>query len=247
MENKRYTDSWGLVHYDDTLHLDNGTRHAVCGAVSLERTMMRGVWTYRPHSAPIPYRYCAPCAHAWEQQERILERYAAFVTARLHEDEMWAVAASTHYRKGVIPGGAQWHWVGNDTDEPVPVVLNTDGEDVLAFEDHYISLRSVQELPSYDGTTTLPIMSPYVDEIHTGVAGHIIRQDPARTLRRVEAARRMLDRALAEGHYCASDSWESCPAYQKDGPCDCGRDDRALAILQDLAVPYTDHPDHPEA
>ena len=256
MESKRYTDSWGLVHYDGTLHLDNGERQAVCGAVSLERTQIQGAWTLRPHSAPIPYRYCAACVHAWEQQEKILERYAAFVTARLDEDETWALAAS-HYGSRTYPDGARWQWMeSGKAEEARPLELVPDMKEYPRGSwdpDDWHDTADLHTAEVHDviaGGLAYAYrceVIPYTEGMRSAVAGHIARQDPARTVARVKAARRMLDRAMTEGHYCASDSWESCPSYQKDGPCDCGQDERVLAILEDLAAPYTDHADHPEA
>ena len=101
---------------------------------------------------------------------------------------------------------------------------------------------------------------------------HIARQDPARTLREVEAKRLLLDAALADRHHISGDQYEACPRttaadgldaktlaalealneerLQEDGDepeCSCGRDARVRRTLELLALPYSDHPGYEEA
>ncbi|MGC5534249.1 DUF6221 family protein [Streptomyces sp. SR-10] len=98
---------------------------------------------------------------------------------------------------------------------------------------------------------------------------HIARQDPARTLREVEAKRQLLDAALTDRHHVSADQYETCPrATAADGldensvaaldalnderrqenglepECwgSCGRDARTRRTLELLALPYSDHP-----
>ncbi|MET9051223.1 DUF6221 family protein [Streptomyces bacillaris] len=101
---------------------------------------------------------------------------------------------------------------------------------------------------------------------------HIARQDPARTLREVEAKRQLLDAALADHHHISGDQYETCPRataadgldagtlavlqglneerHQEDGvepKCSCGREARVRRTLELLALPYSDHPGYEEA
>ncbi|MEU0102407.1 DUF6221 family protein [Streptomyces sp. NPDC006267] len=90
-----------------------------------------------------------------------------------------------------------------------------------------------------------------------GIAEHIVRHDPARVLREVDAKRRMLDDLLAERHTIVEDCWytcaaateerdgdESCDEGRQGGPCDCGRDARVNRRLRLLVLPHADHPDY---
>ncbi|MCQ1575410.1 DUF6221 family protein [Streptomyces parvus] len=106
----------------------------------------------------------------------------------------------------------------------------------------------------------------------TGIAEHIVRQDPARTLREVEAKRQLLDAALADRHHISGDQYETCPRvtaadgldagtlaaleglneerHREDGvepKCSCGRDARVRRTLELLALPHSDHPGYEEA
>ncbi|RPK56204.1 hypothetical protein EES43_24490 [Streptomyces sp. ADI96-02] len=103
---------------------------------------------------------------------------------------------------------------------------------------------------------------------------HIARQDPARTLREVEAKRQLIDGALSDRHHVSADQYETCPrATAVDGldastaaaledlneerrhedgvepECweSCGRDARVRRTLELLALPYSDHPGYEEA
>lgn len=74
-----------------------------------------------------------------------------------------------------------------------------------------------------------------------GIAEHIVRQDPARTLREVEAKRGLLDL-----HHMVED-----PKEMQDycAECDLGRDKYPYypcTTLRILALPYADHPDYLE-
>jgi len=89
---------------------------------------------------------------------------------------------------------------------------------------------------------------------------HIIRNDPARTLRRVKATRALAAEILAEGHlYVDGDPWFSCSQATEPGeegepgsacadderrgkPCDCGRDSRVARLLGIIASEWEDAP-----
>ncbi|MBH0243936.1 hypothetical protein I3W98_15435 [Streptomyces cavourensis] len=108
----------------------------------------------------------------------------------------------------------------------------------------------------------------------SGIAEHIVRQDPARTLREVEAKRQLLDAALADHHHISADQYETCPRataadgldantlaaledlneerrqeYGVEPQCweSCGRDARVRRTLELLALPYSNHPGYEEA
>jgi hypothetical protein len=88
---------------------------------------------------------------------------------------------------------------------------------------------------------------------------HIIRNDPARVLRRVKATRDLVAAILAEGHqYVDGDPWFSCSQAAEPGeddsepgsacadderrgkPCDCGRDSRVARLLAIIATEWED-------
>ncbi|NEB42284.1 DUF6221 family protein [Streptomyces sp. SID14515] len=103
---------------------------------------------------------------------------------------------------------------------------------------------------------------------------HFARQDPAHTLREVDAKHQLLDAVLADRHHVSADQYETCPrATAADGldettlaaldalnaerrhedgvepECweSCGRDARVRRTLELLALPYIDHPGYEEA
>jgi hypothetical protein len=92
-------------------------------------------------------------------------------------------------------------------------------------------------------------------------AAHIVRNDPARVLRRVKAARDLVAAILAEGHQHAGDYFACSQAQEGDGlisgptgppgsgcsdperagrPCDCGRDARVARLLGIIASEWED-------
>lgn len=80
-----------------------------------------------------------------------------------------------------------------------------------------------------------------------GPAAKYLRQrfSTHRVLAEVAAKRRLLDQALAWGHYEADDPWYSCPASDHHakavgaaGLCECGRDERVHAVITMLTAPY---------
>lgn len=67
-------------------------------------------------------------------------------------------------------------------------------------------------------------------------ADHIARHDPATVLRDVAARRQLLDTALGWEHETI---WRGEYDFDCTGkPCECGRDERVLAVLTLLAKPY---------
>lgn len=79
----------------------------------------------------------------------------------------------------------------------------------------------------------------------TADAVHIARHDPARVLAEVASKRALLDLALGWSHDAAEYGvrYAPCEALaDPPGPCDCGWDERVLAVLQHLAQPYQEKP-----
>lgn len=103
---------------------------------------------------------------------------------------------------------------------------------------------------------------PHVGMIHEAVqADHIVRWNPARVLREVEAKRQLLADVLTEAHFRnEEDNWYACAALTDEGgdpvclddsrapgPCDCGRDARVVRRVRLLALPYEGRPGYAEA
>lgn len=158
---------------------------------------------------------------------------AEFVRARLDEDELWAKAASAGRRPedGTVEGGIHWTWAVGDNWDPVvadplePYMGGHGGE-----WSSPVVLRSVEEWQlSYGGPgNTLPVKIAEAEELRTADGAHIVRHDPARVLREVEAKRRLLA-ACAE--------YDDCPAGMSGSGL-------AYHVEELLALPYADHPDY---
>lgn len=121
----------------------------------------------------------------------------ARLKAGLDADEAWALAASGPYKyaDGQPPaplGGVHWRWgAGEDWEhaEPDP------GADIIGEYGCNVQLLTVEEWPAYDGQWMMHrAYSDHIVEMDSAAAGHILRQDPARTLRRVAAMREILDK-----------------------------------------------------
>lgn len=173
----------------------------------------------------------------------------AFLRARLDED---AVSIPT--------GLLDWHSPGSR-------VVMAEG-----FDEHDAYDESLKQLLNRD-SSLMPFGCVAVTD-YDADAKYIARQDPARTLREVEAKRGLLDAALADRHHMSADQYETCPRAtsadgldastlaaledlneerrQEDGvdpKCwdSCGRDARVRRTLELLALPYSDHPQYAEA
>jgi hypothetical protein len=181
-----------------------------------------------------------------------IDRMYLFLCGCISEDEMWAREASRDSH-GLIPTGAHWRWVDGDDDTVIPIDPNA-GEHA-EFDGQYAHLRSVEEL-HYDfgrrqGTSSQVALG-YVEELPTVPAGHIMRHDPARVLADCTSRRAVIERILSEEHYACEDGWLACATQEnycqdddREGTCTCDRDDRVLAFLTDMAIPYADRPDYP--
>lgn len=172
----------------------------------------------------------------------------AFLQARLDDDERVASGTGMPH---------DWHQ-GPGTEDPEWA----DDEMVLMWPPEFHT--PYEQDKHWRGLTADP----------AGLAAHIARHDPARTLREVEAKRGLLDGALADRHHVSADQYETCPCAtaadgldensvdalealneerrREDGAepeCweSCGRDARVRRTLELLALPYSDHPKYEEA
>jgi hypothetical protein len=129
----------------------------------------------------------------------------SWLRQQLDDDERWALAANQPYRHAdegskAPEGGVHWCWVTGDeweTTTPDPAV-----DEFVTEAGYPCWLVTVEEWPvTYrmaDGTPLRTRMAPrsYADQIvemDAAAAGHIIRHDPARVLRQVQAHRAILD------------------------------------------------------
>lgn len=185
----------------------------------------------------------------------------AFVEARLTDDEQWALAASQPYRYAddgatVPPSGVHWTWVTGDNWDPVtvdPVVDEYVGESAGGA---YVNLASVEQWPGRPWTmndgSTLPndrlmraTVAGSMEEVRTAPAGHIVRHDPARVLRDVEAKRAILAAVRKwldphPGQECDHDGnpYGECVLHAAA----TGR--VSPEVLPLLAMAWSDHPDY---
>lgn len=118
--------------------------------------------------------------------------------AAIDEAEAWARAASQAYPYatdgGKVPeGGVHWTWVTGENWEPVKpdpatmeLVEGSDGSWAA-------NLATVEEWQA--GNRPMPrTYANSIVEMDSAAAGHIVRHDPAATLRMVAAHRKILDR-----------------------------------------------------
>lgn len=129
----------------------------------------------------------------------------ARLRAAIAEDEQWALACNRPYEhadKGAAAPatGVHWRWVTGenwDTVQPDPVTMDfVEGPD----GSWRANLATVEEWPSTTRlhgdnvhSTLMPrTYSSGIEEMDPSAAGHIIRHDPARVLRRVRWHRELL-------------------------------------------------------
>lgn len=153
----------------------------------------------------------------------------AFYRARLDEDQAWAEGCQGHH----------WQWVRPDDDQAV--TANPTEEEHLA-DGGTVSLRSVETemtepgsrpagLPSWPAQA-LPISWPiyHAEDVTSPAGGHIVRHDPARVLRKVEAGRELIK--LCETRWTH----------------DLRGTEGGLEMALELAVQeWADHPDYQES
>jgi hypothetical protein len=153
-----------------------------------------------------------------------------FLETMFAEDEWWARNAGGYFNNTPPATGEHWQWVESENDTvivPDPVAgeqLDEQGPGDWCR----LSLRSVDKYPVDGASYTLPsFIIGTAEEVNTVGAGHIVRHNPARVLRDVEAKRRLLKE-------CA---WTA----------DCGKPDSAVVglaeiVMKELAAPYSGHP-----
>jgi hypothetical protein len=197
----------------------------------------------------------------------------AFLTARLDEDEQWALAASAPYRYAVegatVPaGGVHWTWVVGEN--WTPVTADPAVDDTVGGPEHYgcpVNLASVEQWPTAsrpDRPMRRTVATEMV-EVDSSAAGHIARHDPARVLREVEANRWILEQHVhyrfpphPEG-WLPQDFEATQPAFPgSDMPyvgcavCDWNSDYEHVdantwcGYVRRLATAWSDHPDFRE-
>lgn len=128
----------------------------------------------------------------------------AFLRSQIDQDELWALAASAprHGDGPTVTGGVHWTWsVGpNWSAVEVDPTMSYVGEG--SDEEGDLTLRTVEEFPLQWDPRPLAGSVLTADEVRTGDGGHIVRHDPARVLREVEAKRAILALHFARGGYC---------------------------------------------
>lgn len=168
----------------------------------------------------------------------------AFVEARLQEDELWAKAASAARdpEDGTVEGGIHWTWAAGDQWDPVepdplePYMGGYEGQ-----WSQPVVLRSVEEWQlSWGGPgNTLPLKIAESEELRTADGAHIARHDPARVLRDVEAARKVIELfEYAEAAWFADRDKPNPPTVHLGGWT------IAKAALMALAGSWSEHPDY---
>lgn len=107
------------------------------------------------------------------------------------EDALWAMEASRRNEQQAPAGGVHWQWEDYETDD---VVTPDPGQEEFVNGERFrVSLRSRERWPTSSGVGDLPqFASPMAEEIPSAVGGHIIRHDPARVLREIDAKRDLL-------------------------------------------------------
>lgn len=165
------------------------------------------------------------------------------------EDELWAIEASRRGDQPSVEGGVHWRWMNTATDEeivPDPERESYVGEMAEAAAD----LRSRETWPTASGIGELPQFAiRYSEEVPSAVGSHIVRHDPARVLREINAKRQLVKlhgRATLHAgggarYFDTSTVCRSCEAnYQfpeLSWPC---------PTLRLLALPYADRPGYRE-
>ncbi len=161
----------------------------------------------------------------------------AFIRARLDEDEQWALAASTprpHAESNpqVPAEGLHWQWgVGPNW---APVEIDPSVQEVVGEDGGSCVLISVEEWQTRTGM--LPRRYGDVEELDAAAAGHIVRHDPARVLRDVEADRKLI-KTYEEAH-AYYDQHKAAPAGEVHG---------LLMALKIRAERFDDHKDYQES
>jgi hypothetical protein len=181
---------------------------------------------------------------------------AAMITwlrQQLDEDGAWARAASRAYPyadegSAPPPDGAHWRWGAGENWEPV--TIDPAASEFVAEPGYSCSLVTVEEWPTTmrldDGTSVHTRMMPLsyaenIVEMDAAAGGHIVRHDPARVLREVEAKWRII-----ELYEYAVAAWELDRMKLDPPTVHLGEKTMALAAILALALPYADRPGYRE-
>lgn len=109
-----------------------------------------------------------------------------FWAACLEEDRLWAQQASRSHER-YLATGVHWQWADGDTDEVIeldPFTMDQVGSGCLA---------SAEKFPlEYVGGLGPIFAILSAEEVPVAVAGHIVRNDPATALLRIESEERLL-------------------------------------------------------
>jgi hypothetical protein len=166
-----------------------------------------------------------------------------FIEQRITEDELWAKAASaqpSYYtdKRPVPSTGVHWTWAVGENWTPYKVdpLEEFVGD---SADDYGPTLVTVEEWPSSFGKDRMSATKVLAgEEVASGVGGHIVRHDPARVLRDVEAKRRLLAQ-----HQAVCDEVRS-PKSAEHRMNARARQFAFDEVLATLALPYADHPDY---
>jgi len=159
-----------------------------------------------------------------------------FLRARLDEDALWATEASRRNDGPAVESGVHWQWEDADDKvcQPAP-----DTEAYIADGLTTVSLRSREEWPSRVGNLPQFAIST-AEEVPTAVGAHIIRHDPARVLREVEAKRAVL------AQYESAREQVRHPVSAENRAAARVAQGELEDVLRLLAAVYADHPDYRE-
>lgn len=163
-----------------------------------------------------------------------MDDLVAFLRARLDEDCLWATEASRCDGERTAEGGVHWQWVAKSNDQEVTPDPSRE-EWVGEIAEEAVSLRSCETWPRRHVGDLPQFAIHTAEDVPSAVGGHIIRHDPARVLREVEAKRVLLadyERFVAERRRMMG-GWDS---YPEPSP-----------VLLAFAAVYADHPDYLEA
>ena len=121
-----------------------------------------------------------------------MDELVQWLRAQLDEDGLWATEASRQDDGLAAEGGVHWQWVDTATDKevvPDPSRERRVGEEAEAN----VALRSRETWPTGCGVGDLPQFAIYrAEDVPSAVGGHIVRHDPARVLREIDAKRLLL-------------------------------------------------------
>ncbi|MEU6597886.1 DUF6221 family protein [Streptomyces flaveolus] len=175
-----------------------------------------------------------------------MDELVEFLRARLDEEELWATEASRSDDSQTTAGGVHWQWVEPETDTPVTADPSR-GEHLTDDAGHFrFALRSVEEFPTEHVGPLPQFAIPSAEEISAAVAGHIVRHDPARVLREIEAKRRLLDEHKPDRPKGRPNMERHCLTCTTAQAWDETASESNCLTLRLLALPYEDRPGYRE-